>query len=163
MLNGIKLKDGDKLPKVDYEVTMKARRIEGDDFFYCLTFPFKKSHATFVLGGWGGSVCGISSIDFMDAMENMTMSVREFEESQWYEVRVVITDHRIQGFVDGERIVNANVKDRNVAMRFGEIEESVPFGISTYRTGAEYKDISLRKLTKEEIAAATKLDDEDEF
>ena len=62
---------------------MEARRVEGDDFFYCLTFPYRDTHATFVLGGWGGSVCGISSIDFMDAMDNSTMTAREFEEGKW--------------------------------------------------------------------------------
>ena len=163
MLNGVSWSRPDDLPRVDYEVKATARRVEGDDFFYCLTFPFKDKHASFVAGGWGGSVCGISSIDFMDAMENMTMSVREFETGKWYTFRLVVTDHRLQVFVDDERIVNANVKDRKVDMRFGEIEESVPFGIATFKTTGEYRDITLRPLTKTEVAAALKLDEEDEF
>ncbi len=150
-------------PVLNYEVVMEARRVEGGDFFYCLTFPYREANASFVLGGWGGSVCGISSIDYMDAMENMTMSVRDFEGGRWYEVRLVVSDHRIQGFVDGERVVNINVENREVGMRFGEIEESVPFGLSTYRTTGEYRNLKLRELTTEEIAAAAKLDEEDRF
>jgi hypothetical protein len=163
MLNGVKLKAGAEVPKKNYEVSVTARKVEGDDFFFCLTFPFGDKHASYVVGGWGGSVCGISSIDFMDAMENMTMHVREFETGKWYSFRLVVTDHRIQAFVGDERIVNANVKDRKVDMRFGEIEESVPFGISTFKTTGEYKDITLRPLTEAEVAAALKLDEEDEF
>jgi len=163
MLNGVKWSRPKDLPKVNYEVALKARRVAGDDFFLCLTFPYKETHASFVAGGWGGSVCGVSSIDFMDAMENMTMSVREFDTGKWYAFRLVVSDHRLQVFVDGERIVNANVKDRKVGMRFGEIEESVPFGIATFKTTGEHKDITLRPLTEAEVAAALKLDDEDEF
>ena len=165
ILSGVKRSgyDKEKLPKLNYEIKMEARRVEGDDFFYCLTFPYRDTHATFVLGGWGGSVCGISSIDFMDAMDNSTMTAREFVEGQWYKVRLVISDHRLQGFVDGDRIVNVGIKGRKIGMRFGEIEESVPFAVSTFRTTGEYRNIEIRKLEESEIAAARKLDDEDEF
>ncbi len=152
-----------EVPRVNYEVTVRGRKIEGDDFFFCLTYPFKEKHASFVLGGWGGSVCGISSIDYMDAMDNTTMTVREFEEGRWYDIRFVVTDHRFQGFIDGEPVVNINVEGRDVDMRFGEIEESIPFAISSFCTTGEYKDMQLRELSGEEIAAAQKLDEEDEF
>ena len=165
ILSGVRRPDYDKekLPKLNYEVTMEARRVEGDDFFYCLTFPYRDTHATFVLGGWGGAVCGISSIDYMDAMDNSTMTAREFVEGQWYKIRLMVSDNRFQGFVDGDRIVNVGIKDRKVGMRFGEIEESVPFAISTFRTTGEYRNIEIRELNESEIAAARKLDEEDEF
>ena len=105
ILSGVKLSEFDKLklPTVNYEISLEGRRVEGDDFFCCLTFPYKKSHATFVLGGWGGSVCGISSIDFMDAMENSTMSVMDFAKAKWYKVRLIVTENRFQGFVGKKR------------------------------------------------------------
>jgi len=160
-LSGVKYKG--EVPRVNYEVTLKGRKVEGDDFFFCLTFPYKETHASFVLGGWGGSVCGISSIDFMDAMENSTMAVREFEEGRWYDIRFVVTDHRFRGFIDDEPVVNINIEGRRIDMRFGEIEESVPFAISSFSTSGEYKDMLLRELSDEEIAAAQKLDEEDEY
>jgi len=161
MLSGIRYTG--ETPRVNYEVVMEARRVEGDDFFYCLTFPFKDKYASFVVGGWGGAVCGISSIDFMDAMENMTMSASEFVEGRWYRIRLLVTDHRLQGFIDGERIFNANLEGRQLGMRFGEIEESLPFGLSTFSTTGEYREMSIRALDEGEIAAALALDDEDEF
>ena len=165
ILSGIKLKEFDKrkLPSVNYEISLEGRRVEGDDFFCCLTFPYKKTNATFVLGGWGGSVCGISSIDFMDAMENSTMSVMDFDKEKWYKVRLIVTENRFQGFVDKKRIVNVGIKGRKIGMRFGEIEESLPLGISTFQTTGEFKNISIRLLDQKEIAAARKLDEEDEF
>ena len=165
ILSGIKLKEFDKrkLPNVNYEISLEGRRVEGDDFFCCLTFPHKKTNATFVLGGWGGSVCGISSIDFMDAMENSTMSVMDFDKEKWYKVRLIVTENRFQGFVDKKRIVNVGIKGRKIGMRFGEIEESLPLGISTFQTTGEFKNISIRPLNQKEIAVARKLDEEDEF
>ena len=165
ILSGVRIDNFDKrkLPKVNYELSLEARRVEGEDFFCCLTFPFKKTHASFVLGGRGGSVCGISSIDFMDAMENSTMTVRDFDEGKWYKLRLLVTENRFQGFVEEKKIVNVGIKGRKIGMRFGEIEESVPLGLSTFRTTAEYKNISIRHLEDEEIAAAKKLDEEDEF
>ena len=137
--------------------------MDGEDFFCCLTFPYKKTHASFVLGGWGGSVCGISSIDFMDAMENSTMTVRDFDQGKWYKLRLLVSENRFQGFVGEKQIVNVGIKDRKIGMRFGEIEESVPLGLSTFRTTAEYKNITIRHLNDKQIAAAKKLDEEDEF
>ena len=42
--------DKKKLPTINYELSLEARRVEGEDFFCCLTFPYKKTHASFVLG-----------------------------------------------------------------------------------------------------------------
>jgi len=165
ILSGIRIDNFDKkkLPTVNYELSLEARRVEGEDFFCCLTFPYKKTHASFVLGGWGGSVCGISSIDFMDAMENSTMTVRDFDQGKWYKLRLLVTDNRFQAFVEEKKIVNVGIKGRKIGMRFGEIEESVPLGLSTFRTTAEYKNIKIRHLEITEIAEAKKLDEEDEF
>src|SRR5690606_25452467 len=63
------------VPKLDYEVTLQARKIAGGDFFCGLTVPVRDSHCTLIVGGWGGGLVGISSIDGMDASENETMKV----------------------------------------------------------------------------------------
>jgi hypothetical protein len=56
-----------EIPKVDYEIQFEAQRAAGSDFFAGLTFPVKDSHCSLILGGWGGGVCGISSLNGMDA------------------------------------------------------------------------------------------------
>jgi hypothetical protein len=60
------------VPTVDYEVAFEARRTMGQDFFCGLTFPVRDSHATLVVGGWGGAVVGISSLNNQDASQNVT-------------------------------------------------------------------------------------------
>ena len=54
-------------PQTDYELVLNAKRVDGNDFFCGITFPVKESYLTLVLGGWGGSFCGLSCIDGYDA------------------------------------------------------------------------------------------------
>lgn len=170
ILAGIKVTDkiAKTIPTVDYEVLIKARKTMGNDFFVGLTFPFLKSHATWIVGGWGGGLVGISSIDDLDASENQTTTYRDFDMSRLYTLRLQVTRERIVAYIEtkGEktdRCINVGVVDRTVGMRFGEIEESLPFGISTFRTASEIESIRIRKLSKTDKDAISKLAEEDDF
>lgn len=140
-------------PTVNFEVSLKARKVAGGDFFCGLTVPVRDSHCTLVVGGWGGGLVGISSIDGMDASENETMKVLYFETGKWFDIRFRVTAERLTAWIDEEKIADVDIKDRKVSMRPGEIEIAKPFGISTYATTAQIKDVRLRKLTAEETAA----------
>ena len=43
-----------------------------------LVAAFVYNIPTLVLGGWGGSLCGLSSLDYMDASENQTTTFVSF-------------------------------------------------------------------------------------
>src|SRR5687767_4356936 len=61
-LSGV-TREKDDVPHLNYEIELEAQRVEGHDFFLALTFPVQDMHASLILGGWSGGVCGISSID----------------------------------------------------------------------------------------------------
>ena len=61
-----------QMPTLDYEVSLQAQRVQGSDFFATVTFAIKDSFCSLVVGGWGGSLVGISSFEGMDASENET-------------------------------------------------------------------------------------------
>jgi len=145
-LSGVRWKGKTDLPKIDYEVTLQAKRMMGSDFFRGLTFPFKESHATLILGGWGGSLIGISSLDDFDASENETGDAYVFEDKKWYDVRLRVTEEKLQVWLDDKMVIDTDVEGRKVSMRFGEIEMSVPFGICTYATTGVIRDVKIRKL-----------------
>jgi hypothetical protein len=134
------------VPRVDYEITLDAMKLDGSDFFVGLTFPFKDKHATFVCGGWGGGVVGISSIDLGDASENETTKFMGFEKNKWYRVKVRVTAARIQAWLDDEEMANVETEGKTIDMRPGEIENAVPLGLSTFQTRAAYRNVVLRKL-----------------
>ena len=144
-LSGLHWK-GDPLPKSNYEISLQAKRTLGSDFFCGLTFPFKESHATLILGGWGGSLIGISSLDDFDASENETGDAYVFEDNQWYDIKLRVTDEEFTVWIDEKSVIDCEVVGRKVAMRPGEIEMSIPLGLCTFATTAEIKNMSLRIL-----------------
>ena len=62
------------LPTGDYEIELEAMIVDGNDFFCGLTFPVpaQGSHCTLIVGGWGGTVVGLSNVNGMDASINTT-------------------------------------------------------------------------------------------
>lgn len=130
----------------NYELSLEAMKLDGNDFFIALTFPVKDSHATFVVGGWGGGVVGISSVDDLNASENETMSIEGFENDVWYKIRVKVTDDQLQAWIDDDEKVSLDLEGRKISLLPGDIELSVPIGIAAYQTRAQYRNLVWRKL-----------------
>ena len=133
-------------PKANYEIRYQAARIQGNDFFGALTFPVHDSFCTFINGGWGGMVVGLSSLDLMDASENDTLVLRPFTSGQWYAFRVRVSDDTIEVWIDDEQVIAVNVVGRDVGLRPGEIEHSRPLGFASYRTIGALRNIEYRTL-----------------
>jgi sugar phosphate isomerase/epimerase len=133
-------------PKMNYEVSLQAMRIQGSDFFCALTFPVREECVTFVVGGWGGSVVGVSSVNGDDASENETTQFVKFDANKWYQLRVRVTEKKIECWIDNDQIVNLETEGKRLSMRPGEIESSMPFGIATFQTAAALREIKLKKL-----------------
>lgn len=146
---------GEAIPKINYEMRLMAQRVEGDDFFCALTFPVKKDPCSLVLGGWGGGVVGLSSLNGYDASENETTGYFEFEKKKWYAIRLVVIDGRIAAWVDDHRIVNVETEDKKISIRI-EVEPCVPFGVATFRTTGAIKDFKVRELSAEEVKTINK-------
>ncbi len=135
----------DDLPTMNYEATLEAMRIDGNDFFCGFTFPVGEDCCSLILGGWGGSLVGISSFNGLDASENETTTMKEFEDKRWYRVTVRVTENRIQALVDGEKLIDAIPGDRKISVR-AEVTPSQPFGLAAWNTRAAYRDIRVRRL-----------------
>lgn len=135
-----------KPPVMNYEVELEAQRRAGLDFFCGLTFPVDKKHLTLVVGGWGGNVVGLSSIEREDAAHNETTSSRTFEDNRWYKIRLRVEPRRIQAWIDKDRVVDLDTHQKELDLRPGEIDLSIPLGVATFRTTAVFRNIRLRKL-----------------
>jgi hypothetical protein len=133
-------------PKSNYEVRFEAARLEGSDFFASLTFPVQDSFCTWVTGGWGGDIVGLSSLDGWDASDNETRSYFNFENGRWYVLRLRVTDDRIQAWIDEQSIVDVGITGRSIGLRMGEIKFSAPFGLASYATTGALRKIEYRLL-----------------
>lgn len=140
------------LPKLNYELALSAKRIEGDDFFCGLTFPVKDDPCSLIVGGWGGGVVGISSLDGLDAAHNETTRYERFEKGRWYQIRLRVSEKGLMAWIDDKQVVGVKTKGRRISIR-SEVELSRPLGISSFLTKAGLKDIKIRDLTPEEAQA----------
>jgi hypothetical protein len=141
--------NGGQLPKVNYELTLEAQRVEGSDFFVGLTFPVKDKPCSLILGGWGGSLTGLSSINGFDASENETTNFYKFDNGKWYKVRVRVTDTHIQAWLDDTNLADVDHSDKKIGIRI-EMELSKPLGLATYNTQAAIRNFKLRELPEGE-------------
>ena len=97
-----------------------------------------------ILGGWGGTVTGLSSLDYFDASMNETTVFIDYEKNKWYNVRLRVWPDSIQVWLDDEQIISAVTTGRHVGIRH-EVELSKPLGISTWRTTGAIRNIKMRK------------------
>jgi hypothetical protein len=143
---------GDALPKNNYEVSLMAQRIEGNDFFCGLTFEINNDPCSLIIGGWGGGVVGISSLDGLDAANNETARYESFERGEWYKIRLRVSEIGLMAWIGEKQVVSVATKGKRISIR-GEVEPSRPFGVSCYATMAGLKEIRIRELTPEEAKA----------
>ena len=138
MLTGVNYTN--PIPTVDYEVELEARRVVSSDFFCGLTFPVKSDFATLIIGGWGGSVIGISSLDGEDAAHNETTGYQRFEAGRWVQNPAQRDGDQSRPGSTGSG-KSARTSGTEDLASPGDIELSKPFGIATYSTTAELKNI----------------------
>ena len=135
-----------KLPRTRYAIEFEAMRVEGNDFFGTVTFPVNDTHVSLVIGGWGGTLVGISSIDDMDASENTTTGNAFFKNNEWHHVRVEVRDDDLRVWINDKLFVNVSTKGHKLGLRPGEIEKCAPFGFTTYATQARIRGVVVRRL-----------------
>jgi len=137
-----------KLPRMDYEISLEAKRVEGSDFFCGLTFPVNKEYCTLIVGGWGGGVTGLSNIDGMSAVENETTGFSEFDNNKWYRIRLRVTEKEIKAWIGKHSILTVDPTDRKFSI-WWEQEPMRPLGIASWNTKSALRNIKLTQLNEE--------------
>lgn len=144
-LSGITWTNG-TLPKTGYEISLETEKVQGGDFFCGLTFPVAESSCSLILGGWGGGVIGLSSLDDEDASENETTKYMNFPANRWYAVKLRVTPARIQAWIDADKVVDVLLDGKKVSLRPGSIFMSAPLGIATYETSSAIRNFQIRLI-----------------
>ena len=124
-------------------------RLEGNDFFVGITFPVNGTFCTWINGGWGGDVVGLSNVDGYDASENETSMARDFAAGRWYSFRLVVTPGRIRAWIDGAIVVDLEIAGRKIDLRFDDTDLCKPLGFASYATEAALRNIQYRMLMPE--------------
>ncbi len=132
-------------PTSNYEVSLDAMRVNGNDFFCGMTFPVGKDPCTLIIGGWGGTTVGLSNINGMDASENSTTSIMKFEKNHWYHIRLIVRETEITAMIDSNKVVDFSIGKNKLSIR-PEVELSKPFGIASWNTTAAIRNIRVIRL-----------------
>lgn len=133
------------LPQQPYELECEAARLAGNDFFCGLTFPVGDGCLTLVLGGWGGAVCGLSSLDGEDAARNATRTLRAFTPGRYYRIALRVAAERVEVALDGAPFLAADLRGRALSLR-PEVELCRPLGIAAFATHAAIRAVRWRPL-----------------
>jgi hypothetical protein len=134
-----------QFPTNNYKVTLEAMRVQGNDFFCGMTFPVEKSSCSLIVGGWGGTVVGLSSINKKDASENETTTLQKFEKEKWYRICLIVKNDSIKASIDDQVVVDFAISNKELSIR-PEVELSKPFGIASWNTTAALKNIRLERI-----------------
>ena len=136
----------------NYELQLEGMRLEGSDFFCTTTFPVGKEFCSLVVGGWGGSLVGLSSINGMDASENSTTNSMNFKNNRWYRVRIRVSQSAIEAWIDDQIMVKQPRDYHQFGTRM-EVDPCRPLGIATWTTKGAVRNIRVRLLKPDEIRA----------
>ncbi len=136
-----------EFPEVNYMITLEAKRITGNDFFCGMTFPMGEEYCSLIIGGWGGTTVGLSSIDKKDASENETTKLIKFQKNNWYKICLVVKEDTIRAQIDDNVVVDFRKGDKKLSIR-PEVELSKPFGIASWNTTAALRNIKLEKIER---------------
>jgi hypothetical protein len=136
---------GSDAPSGDYELELDAARLAGTDFFCGLTFAVGDRSLTLVLGGWGGTLCGLSCLDGRDASMNSTCCYRRFERGRAVHVRLRVERAHVQAWLDDTPLVDVDTSGHVLSLRT-EVERCAPLGISTYATIGAISGLRWRRL-----------------
>jgi hypothetical protein len=136
---------GEALPRTNYEFSVEAMKVDGSDFFVGIIFPVGKETCSFVAGGWGGGVTGLSSVDQMNASENETATDQTYVKNTWYTFRLVVTPAKIEAWWDAKQVVNLDLANRQISVH-PAVESAAPLGLVNYQTTSLFRNIRLKKL-----------------
>jgi hypothetical protein len=134
---------GKEFPKIGYEVAFDARRVDGGDFFATTVFPFGEEYCSFVTGGWGGTVVGLSNVNYDNASENVTANSFDFENGKWYTFRLRVTKDHIRAWIGDEKVVDLDTTDRKISLH-SACGPCKPFGFATWKSTGAVRNIRVR-------------------
>lgn len=145
-------------PTTRYEIRWEANRLEGSDFMACLTVPIGESHCSFICGGWGGGLIGISSIDSNDASENQTTQFKDLKNGEWYRFCLRLDDKKLAVKMNDEQIISVDRANKRFSIR-AEVSPSRPMGYCVFKSKVAVRGLQYRELDAEgnpiPVAAST--------
>ena len=101
------------------------------------------SRSLWVVGG--GGAMGLSNIDGMSAVENQTSTFRDYKTGQWYQIRLRVTEKKIETWIDDEQVIDLYTEGHKFSIWWQQ-EPARPFGIATWCTSSALRNLTLTRF-----------------
>ena len=94
---------------------------------------------------WGGSVCGLSSLDGLDAAHNETRTLRHVPTGARCRIDLRVRPDRVEADLDDRSLVRCDLAGHQLSLR-AEMEPTTPFGLAAYACRAAIAEVAWRPL-----------------
>jgi len=131
-------------PTADYELVWEAVRLSGRGDFSGLVFPVGANACNLIVGGYGG-VVALEHLDGRWGKDNLTTTPKAFENGRWYRIRLRVIEHRIQVWVDDDKLIDLATRGHKLSLH-PWYQPLKPFGLWLWNTRAAFRNIRLRRL-----------------
>ena len=122
----------------DYELTLEAKKKSGREGFLIIVRAGDDGrHYFWNIGGWGNQSHGLQMFDGRArGIVGKQTDAKPIRAGQWRKVAVRVEGDRIQGFLDGEKLLD----ERDGRLKRGRV------GVGGWNTAAEFRNIRVAPL-----------------
>ena len=98
----------------DYTLTLKARKLSGEEGFIVYVLRNAESQCMWNIGGWGNS----TDVLMQDRVDLGPRREIRIETEKWYEIRIDVSGRRVRCFLDGELRHDAQLREKYIPTIF---------------------------------------------
>jgi WD40 repeat protein len=136
-----------EFPSCDYELSLEIMRESGGELCELL-LPVGSERCGWNIDGWGGGQTGLSIVDGVAGHVNDTNRKMTCRDRQWHTVRVRVTAAKVEGWLDGEKLIDLSRDGRRLTQPFW-IPVREPFAVTAWSTALSIRNIRVRRLAGE--------------
>jgi len=135
----------ERFPNINYEVSLEAERLTGTNAVCMIVFPVGGSHCLMWVGAGKPSIVGLDFLNGEGCRRNPSGFLKDFESHKSYRVRLRVTQQRIEGWVDDDKLFDVAVQDTKFTVE-RPYEQLTPFGLGSYETTVALRSIRYRRV-----------------
>ena len=134
----------EEFPKRNYEVRVAVTLLSRPNDFG-ITFPVGESACVLRAPGAYGNTVGLDLLDGKPGRENTTKRPLNFPVRLSYEVRLRVTDTRVQAWADDDQVIDVPTEDHTFELPESR-QPTAPFGLSAWGAKVAVRDVRIRLL-----------------
>jgi alpha-N-arabinofuranosidase len=122
----------------DYEFSLEARKIAGNEGFLILLRATDDAHFWVNLGGWQNSGHQLQHVGPPRTVDLDRRVPGNIDANRWYKIRVRVEGQRVQTFLDDQLVLTSNIPN--------DLSHPGAVGVGSWQTSVEYRNARVTGL-----------------